>query len=170
MSATIALIAHDARKDDLVAFVARHRDALVRFRLLATGTTGGRIIEATGLRVERMLSGPLGGDIQIGSRLIDGEVAAVIFLRDPMTAHPHEPDIQALLKLCDIHEIPLATNLATAELVLDGLLERLDELAVGGDRRTEPGPDRPTDLDADGNADPVSIGGDRRADPVVDRP
>lgn len=120
--ALLALIAHDARKDDLVAFVARRREDLARFGLIATGTTGQRVAEETGLDVERMRSGPLGGDIQIGARLIDGEVAGVLFLRDPMTAHPHEPDIQALLKLCDIHAIPLATNLATAELVLDGLV------------------------------------------------
>jgi methylglyoxal synthase len=118
----LALIAHDARKDDLVAFVVRRQDDLARFELIATGTTGGRVADATGLPVERMRSGPAGGDVQIGARLIEGEVAGVLFLRDPMTAHPHEPDIQALLKLCDIYGVPLATNLATAELLLDGLL------------------------------------------------
>jgi methylglyoxal synthase len=118
----LALIAHDARKDDLVAFAVRRRDDLARFALIATGTTGGRVADATGLPVERMNSGPVGGDVQIGARLIEGEVAGVLFLRDPMTAHPHEPDIQALLKLCDIYAVPLATNLATAELLLDGLL------------------------------------------------
>lgn len=118
----LALIAHDARKDDLVAFAERRRDDLARFELIATGTTGQRLADRTGLAVERVRSGPVGGDIQIGARLVDGEVAGVLFLRDPMTAHPHEPDIQALLKLCDIHGVPLATNLATAELVLDGLL------------------------------------------------
>jgi methylglyoxal synthase len=118
----LALIAHDARKDDLVAFAVRRRDDLARFELIATGTTGGRVADATGLPVERMHSGPVGGDVQIGARLIEGQVAGVLFLRDPMTAHPHEPDIQALLKLCDIYGVPLATNLATAELLLDGLL------------------------------------------------
>ncbi|GGI06859.1 methylglyoxal synthase [Egicoccus halophilus] len=121
--AALALIAHDARKDELVAFCERRRDELACFRLLATGTTGGRIAEATGLEVERVLSGPVGGDVQIGARLVDGDVLAVLFLRDPMTAHPHEPDIQALLKLCDIHAVPLATNLVTAELVLDALVD-----------------------------------------------
>ena len=120
----LALIAHDARKDDLVAFAQRRREDLARFTLVATGTTGGRITDATGLEVTRMRSGPVGGDVQIGSRLIDGGIGGVLFLRDPMTAHPHEPDIQALLKLCDVYGIPLATNLATAELVLDGLLRR----------------------------------------------
>lgn len=133
MAPTLALIAHDARKDDLVAFVARRRHDLERFALLATGTTGGRIADATGLEVERVRSGPLGGDVQIGARLVEGAVAGVLFLRDPMTAHPHEPDIQALLKLCDIHEVPLATNLATAELVLDGLLGELVPSATTGD-------------------------------------
>lgn len=128
---TLALIAHDARKDDLVAFVERRRDDLARFTLIATGTTGGRIVDATGLELEAMLSGPLGGDVQIGARLIDGHVVGLLFLRDPMTAHPHEPDIQALLKLCDIHDVPVATNLATAELVLDGLVARLERDAGG---------------------------------------
>ncbi len=120
----LALIAHDARKDELVAFAQRRRDDLARFTLVATGTTGGRLTEATGLEVTRMRSGPVGGDVQIGARLIDGGIGGVLFLRDPMTAHPHEPDIQALLKLCDVYGVPLATNLATAELVLDGLLRR----------------------------------------------
>ncbi len=118
----LALIAHDARKDELVAFAQRRREDLARFSLVATGTTGGRVTDATGLEVTRMRSGPVGGDVQIGSRLIDGGIGGVLFLRDPMTAHPHEPDIQALLKLCDVYGVPLATNLATAELVLDGLL------------------------------------------------
>ncbi len=120
----LALIAHDARKDELVAFAQRRREDLARFSLVATGTTGGRVTDATGLEVTRMRSGPVGGDVQIGARLIDGGIGGVLFLRDPMTAHPHEPDIQALLKLCDVYGVPLATNLATAELVLDGLLRR----------------------------------------------
>jgi methylglyoxal synthase len=121
----VALIAHDARKDELVDLALRRRDELARFPLVATGTTGQRLAEATGLEVERVASGPVGGDVQIGARLVEGEVAAVLFLRDPMTAHPHEPDIQALLKLCDIHGVPVATNLVTAELVLDALVARL---------------------------------------------
>jgi methylglyoxal synthase len=122
---TLALIAHDARKDDLVAFARRRRDDLARFTLIATGTTGGRLADEVGLEIEAVLSGPVGGDVQIGARLLEGAVAGVLFLRDPMTAHPHEPDIQALLKLCDIHGVPLATNEVTAELVLDGLLRDL---------------------------------------------
>ncbi len=122
MTPTIALIAHDAKKDDLVALALRRRDQLARFGLLATGTTGARIADATGLHVEQVRSGPLGGDLQIGARVLEGDVVGVLFLRDPMTAHPHEPDIQALLKLCDLYGVPLATNLATVELVLDGLV------------------------------------------------
>lgn len=129
MTSTLALIAHDAKKDELVAFANRRRSDLARFDLLATGTTGGRLTDATGLTVEAVHSGPLGGDVQIGARLVEGGVAGVLFLRDPLTAHPHEPDIQALLKLCDLHGIPLATNLASAELILDGLIAALPEEA-----------------------------------------
>jgi methylglyoxal synthase len=118
---TIALIAHDRKKDDMVAFAQAHREALALCALLATGTTGLRIAEATGLRVERMLSGPLGGDSQIAARVAQGEVDAVIFLMDPLYAHPHEPDIQSLLRVCNVYNVPLATNPATAELVLHGL-------------------------------------------------
>lgn len=128
---TIALIAHDARKDDLVAFARRRGDDLARFDVIATGTTGARLMEATRLTVEPLLSGPFGGDVQIGARLIEGQVVGLLFLRDPLTAHPHEPDIQALLKLCDVHDVPVATNLATAELVLDGLVRRIDAAEEG---------------------------------------
>ncbi|NYH99431.1 methylglyoxal synthase [Cupriavidus plantarum] len=114
----IALIAHDHKKDDIVAFAERHRAFLSQCELLATGTTGGRIADETGLSVTRMLSGPWGGDLQIGAQLAEGRVTAVIFLRDPMTPQPHEPDINALVRACDVHNVPCATNLATAELVL----------------------------------------------------
>ncbi len=115
---TLALIAHDRMKDDLVAFCGRHRDVFQHFELIATGTTGGRIHDATGLPVRRYLSGPLGGDAQIAARVAQGEVEAVIFLVDPLYAHPHEPDIQGLLRVCNVHNVPLATNLATAELIV----------------------------------------------------
>lgn len=131
MRPTVALIAHDARKDDLVAFALRRRADLRRFALLATGTTGGRLADEVDLEVEAVRSGPVGGDVQIGARILDGHVVGVLFLRDPMTAHPHEPDIQALLKLCDIHGVPLATNQVTAELVLDGLVRRFGTAAEG---------------------------------------
>lgn len=114
----VALIAHDQKKDEMQAFCARHRDLLERFELIATGTTGLRVREATGLPVTRYLSGPLGGDAQIAARVAVGEVVAVIFLVDPLYAHPHEPDIQGLLRVCNVYNIPLATNLATAEMVV----------------------------------------------------
>jgi methylglyoxal synthase len=114
----IALIAHDQKKADIV-MLAREFAAFLRgCRLLATGTTGARIHDETGLEVERLLSGPLGGDLQIGARLAIGQVDAVIFLRDPMTPQPHEPDINALVRACDVHNVPCATNLASARLLL----------------------------------------------------
>lgn len=115
---TIALIAHDKKKDAMIAFVKRHAKKLAGLELVATGTTGKLIIEATGLDVTTVLSGPLGGDQQIGALVAREDVQAVIFLRDPLTAQPHEPDITALLRVCDVHNIPLATNEATAELVV----------------------------------------------------
>ncbi len=115
---TLALIAHDSKKDDMVDFVQAHRDILINCRLLATGTTGGRIADSTGLTVERMLSGPLGGDAQIAARVAEGLVSLVVFLVDPLYAHPHEPDIQGLLRVCNVYNVPLATNLATANMLL----------------------------------------------------
>ncbi len=120
----IALIAHDHKKDDMVMVVTEFAAFLSRCRLIATGTTGGRLQVEVGLEIERCLSGPLGGDLQIGARLAVGEVDAVIFLRDPMTPQPHEPDINALVRACDVHNVPCATNVAGARLLLRGL-ERL---------------------------------------------
>jgi methylglyoxal synthase len=118
----IALIAHNHKKDDMVALATEFSALLSRCHLLATGTTGGRLQDEVGLAVECLLSGPLGGDLQIGARLAGGEVDAVIFLRDPMTPQPHEPDINALVRACDVHNIPCATNLAGARLMLRQLL------------------------------------------------
>jgi len=117
----IALIAHDQKKDDMVALATEFAALLSQHTLLATGTTGGRLHTEVGLTVERLLSGPLGGDLQIGARLSMGEVDCVIFLRDPMTAQPHEPDISALLRACDVHDVPCATNVATARVLLSAL-------------------------------------------------
>jgi len=122
MKPRIALIAHDKKKDDMIALAAEYRDFLLTCTLSATGTTGGRLINEVGLEVTRMQSGPFGGDLQIGARLVDGEVDCVIFLRDPMTPQPHEPDINALVRACDVHNIPCATNLASAHLVLSQLI------------------------------------------------
>jgi len=117
----IALIAHDRMKDRIVALAAEFRHTLAQHRLMATGTTGGRLRNEVGLDVECLLSGPLGGDLQIGARLAQGEVGAVVFLRDPMTPQPHEPDINALVRACDVHDVPCATNLASARILLAGL-------------------------------------------------
>jgi methylglyoxal synthase len=118
----VALIAHDGRKDVMAEFVRRHKSQLEGLPLVATATTGGIVEAETGLEVKRVLSGPRGGDLQIGAMIAEGRVKAVVFLRDPLTAHPHEPDINALMKVCDIHNVPLATNLATATMLLDNLL------------------------------------------------
>ena len=118
MRMRIALIAHDGRKAAMVALASEFREFLARCQLCATGTTGGRLQAEVGLEVERLLSGPLGGDLQIGARLAVGEIDAVIFLRDPMTPQPHEPDINALVRACDVHDVPCATNASSARLLL----------------------------------------------------
>jgi methylglyoxal synthase len=121
MTSTIALIAHDGKKDDMVRFTQAHMETLTAYRLIATGTTGERVQRATGLDVKRMLSGPYGGDAEIAAQVAEGQVCAVIFLVDPLYAHPHEPDIQGLLRICNVYNIPVATNEATASLVVAGL-------------------------------------------------
>lgn len=117
----IALIAHDKKKDIMINFCNQHKDILSKHSLFATGTTGKLISGATGLEVHRFLSGPLGGDQQIGARIASGEMNLVIFFRDPLTAQPHEPDVSALLRLADVHCVPLATNVSTAKVMLDSL-------------------------------------------------
>jgi len=119
----LALIAHDEKKPDLIEFVQAHEAQLREYELLATGTTGGRLQEETDLDVERKASGPLGGDLQIGAEVADGSLDGIVFLRDPLRAQPHEPDISALLRICDVHDTALATNLASATYLLEGLQE-----------------------------------------------
>ncbi|GAA3725831.1 MULTISPECIES: methylglyoxal synthase [Salinicoccus] len=114
----IALIAHDKKKDDLLRFMDIHLDFFKNQELFATGTTGGRIIEHTGLPVNRCKSGPLGGDQEIGAMVANKAIDCIIFFRDPLTAQPHEPDVTALLRLSDVYDVPLATNEGTAEAVL----------------------------------------------------
>lgn len=126
----IALIAHDHRKDIIVALAREFQPLLARCRLCATGTTGGRIAAEAGLDVERLLSGPMGGDLQIGARLAMGEIDIVIFLRDPMTPQPHEPDINALVRACDVHDVPCATNESTARLLLRQLATDLQRATI----------------------------------------
>ncbi|KFI08554.1 methylglyoxal synthase [Massilia sp. BSC265] len=117
----IALIAHDKKKDDMITLAGEYLGFLKGCTLSATGTTGGRLANELGLTVERKHSGPVGGDLQIGAQLVQGEIDCVIFLRDPMTPQPHEPDINALVRACDVHNIACATNVSTARLVLSQL-------------------------------------------------
>ncbi|RSL33790.1 methylglyoxal synthase [Salibacterium salarium] len=117
----IALIAHDKKKEDMIRFVQAYEPVLQRHGLHATGTTGTRLENETGLHFHKHLSGPLGGDQQIGSLVAEGNIDMILFFRDPLTAQPHEPDITALLRLCDVHGVPLATNMATAEVLVKGL-------------------------------------------------
>jgi len=114
----IALIAHDHKKNEMVNFMIAYEHIFAKHTLYATGTTGKRIMEETDLSLTRLMSGPLGGDQQIGSLIATGELDLILFFRDPLTAQPHEPDVSALLRLCDVYGIPLATNIATAELLI----------------------------------------------------
>ena len=117
----IALIAHDKKKNDMIELAIKYRDVLSKHKLFATGTTGTLVMGETGLTINRMRSGPLGGDQQIGAMIALNELDAVIFLRDPLTAQPHEPDVSALLRLCDVQNIPLATNLASSTVMLNAI-------------------------------------------------
>ena len=111
---TLALIAHDGKKADMVAFVMSHKDVLERYELVATSTTGRILEEKCSLKIRRMLSGPLGGDAQIAAQVAEGKIEAVFFFVDPLEKQPHDPDIQGLLRICNVHNVPLATNSATA--------------------------------------------------------
>ena len=117
----IALIAHDKKKSEITELAIKYKDVLSKHELFATGTTGTLIMGETGLAIHRMKSGPLGGDQQIGAMLANGELDLIIFLRDPLTAQPHEPDVTALLRLGDVQKIPLATNINSATIMLEAL-------------------------------------------------
>ncbi len=117
---TLALIAHDGKKAEMVGFVKDNLSLIKKFNLVATGTTG-RYVEEAGLKVRKMESGPRGGDAQIAAMIVNHEIDGVFFLRDPLGIHPHEPDIFMLLRLADVHNIPLATNLASAKILIQGL-------------------------------------------------
>ena len=117
----IAFIAHDEKKSALIEFTNTHAELLEQFDCMATGSTGERLNEETGLTVEQLESGVLGGDMMIGAAVAAGECDAVIFLRDPLTAQPHEPDIMALLRVCDVHDVPFATNHASADAIIEYL-------------------------------------------------
>ena len=118
----IAVIAHDGKKTDLVQFLIKNKVVLQqeKIKLIATGTTGGKAEEA-GFKVTRMLSGPLGGDAQIAGRVAEGKTQMVFFFKDPLSSHPHEADINMLIRVCDVHNVPLATNEATAQLLLNAI-------------------------------------------------
>lgn len=117
----IALIAHDRKKKEMVDFCVAYEPILLHHELFGTGTTGKRIMEATNLAVTRFKSGPLGGDQQIGALVAENQFDLIVFLRDPLTAQPHEPDVTALIRLCDVQQVPLATNMGTAEVLIKGL-------------------------------------------------
>ena len=114
----IALIAHDAKKSELLEFVRDHLEFFRGEELIATGNTGRMLLEQLGLQVEQVAHGPHGGDLTIGGRVVEGRINAVLFFRDPLTAQPHDPDITALMRVCDVHAVPLATNRGSAEAVV----------------------------------------------------
>ena len=121
----IALIAHDKKKNEIIELAKRYRDVLDGHKLYATGTTGTLIMGETGLAIHRMKSGPLGGDQQIGAMLAEGKLDMIIFLRDPLTAQPHEPDVSALMRLSDVQKIPLATNVSSATVMLEAMKHQI---------------------------------------------
>ena len=123
---TLALIAHDGKKADLVAFATYNRTTLAEFRLIATATTGTILRDKVGLDVETVLSGPLGGDAQIAALVAEGQVRAVLFFVDPLSAHPHDPDIRTVQRVCNVHNVPIATNVAAADLFLASALLRVE--------------------------------------------
>lgn len=121
----IAVIAHDGMKAEMVQFLNKHKDILIRegIKLIATGTTGGKA-EKAGFKVKKMLSGPLGGDAQIAARVAEGKTKMVFFFKDPLASHAHEADINMLIRVCDVHNVPLATNSATADLLLQAISQQ----------------------------------------------
>ena len=121
----IALIAHDKKKNEIIEIAKVYKDVLAGHELYATGTTGTLIMGETGLPIHRMKSGPLGGDQQIGAMVAEGKIDLIIFLRDPLTAQPHEPDVSALLRLSDVQSIPLATNAGSAKVMLEALKAKI---------------------------------------------
>lgn len=116
---TLALIAHDNKKAEMVMWATKNRDLLANFNLCGTGTTARLIREATGLDVHGYLSGPLGGDLQIGAKAAEGEIDMIVLFWDPLSSQPHDPDVKALLRIAVVYDIPIATNRATADLFID---------------------------------------------------
>ena len=114
----IALIAHDGKKDEIVAWADKNKQNLKEYELCGTGNTSRRVAEATGLPVKSFLSGPLGGDQQIGAQVAEGKIDAIVFLCDPLTAQPHDPDVRALLRIAVVYDVPIATNISTADCII----------------------------------------------------
>ena len=119
---TIALIAHDNKKKDMIAWAQKNKHILANFNLCGTGTTAGLVEQNTGLNVKRYLSGPLGGDLEIGAKVAEGAIDVIVFLWDPLQTQPHDPDVKALLRIAVVYDIPIATNVATAEYILTSSL------------------------------------------------
>lgn len=119
----LAIIAHDGKKAEMVQFINKNKHLLIKenIKIIATGTTGGKV-EKIGIKVKKLLSGPLGGDAQIAARVAEGKTKMVLFFKDPNSSHPHEPDISMLIRICDVHNVPLATNEATAQMLMNALL------------------------------------------------
>ncbi|MFW5794279.1 MAG: methylglyoxal synthase [Bacillota bacterium] len=115
----IAIIAHDKMKKEMIEFCIKHKEVLSHHTLVATGTTGHKVIEATDLDIHCFKSGPLGGDQEIGAQVANGQIDIILFFRDPLTAQPHEPDVSALFRLSDVYKIPLASNINTAEMFFE---------------------------------------------------
>ena len=122
----IAIIAHDGKKADMVQFLNKNKALLLKdnLKIIATGTTGSKA-EAAGFKVKKMLSGPLGGDAQIAARVAEGKTKMVLFFKDPNSSHAHEVDINMLIRVCDVHNVPLATNEASAQLLLNAIALQL---------------------------------------------
>lgn len=122
MKMEIAIIAHDGKKADMVQFLNKNKHILDRdsIKIIATGTTGGKA-ESVGIKVKKMLSGPQGGDAQIAGRVAEGKTKMVLFFKDPLSSHAHESDVNMLIRVCDVHNVPLATNEATAQLLLNAI-------------------------------------------------
>ena len=138
----LALIAHDTKKDDMVTLATNYRHVLARYHLIATATTGQLIKTVTGLPVECMAAGAQGGELQIAARVVAGNVAGVIFLLDPVSVNPNEPDIRALLRVCTLHNVVLATNSATAELAIQAISKRRDAYLIFNPVSGQGNPDR----------------------------